>query len=130
MEPVEKTLLIWKQANAIEVLILPDGTTIEAFAIGINVLRQAFRSREKAFAQERYTRAIRRRHHQVMIDRAVQYRQVILGTFGEESPIAESMPYLWPKQDRSKKKVKPLEVLETTVRPTRLEELRNAARLA
>lgn len=129
MEPVERTLLIWRQINEIQPLCLPDGTEIEAFAVGVNVIRQAFKSREKAFSQERYVRAIRRRHHQVLVDRAVQYRQVILGTFGEDSTIVGSMPFLWPKQDRTKKPAKKFSVVES--RPMISEESRpSAARLA
>lgn len=103
MDPVDRTLLIWKQVNSIQQLVLPDGTTLEAFALGVEVLRQAFGARDKSFEQERFLRASRRRHHGQMIDRAVQYRQVVLGMFGEESEIAQALPYLWPKQDRKKK---------------------------
>jgi hypothetical protein len=104
MASVERTLVTWKNINAVQPLVMPDGTTLDAFLIGFNVLRQAFRAREKAFAQERYARAMRRQHHQMLVDRSVQYRQVILGTFGEDSPEAITLPYLWPKQDRTKKR--------------------------
>ncbi len=112
MAPVERTLLIWRHANSVRPLILPDGTTIEMFAAGIQVLRQAFKARDKAFAQERQIRAERRRLHQTLIDRAVQYRQVVLGIFGDDHALAFSLPTLWPKQDRRKKPVQRLELIE------------------
>ncbi len=112
MAPVERTLLVWRQANAVQPLILPDGTDVEAFAAGVVVLRQAFKARDKAFASDRHLRALRRRQHQALIDRAVQYRQVVLGVFGEDSALAFSLPVLWPKQDRRKKPLQRLEVIE------------------
>ena len=67
------------------------------------MIRAAFKARERAFAQERHQRSIRRQHHQTLINRAVQYRSLVLGTFGEESVLSKTLPYLWPKQDRTKK---------------------------
>ena len=63
----------------------------------------AFKARERAFAQERHQRSIRRQHHQTLINRSVQYRSLVLGTFGEESVLSKTLPYLWPRQDRTKK---------------------------
>lgn len=119
MAPVERTLMIWRHANRVRPLILPDGTDVEAFAAGIQVLRQAFKARDKAFAQERQIRAERRRLHQVLIDRAVQYRQVVLGVFGDDHALAFSLPPLWPKQDRKKKPTRRLEVIENIAEPAR-----------
>lgn len=103
MASVDKTHMVWKRINRVTPLIMPDGTTFDAFGQGINVIRAAFKARERAFAQERHQRSIRRQHHQTLINRAVQYRSLVLGTFGEESVLSKTLPYLWPKQDRSKK---------------------------
>ena len=103
MASVDKTHLVWKRINRVSPIIMPDGTTLEAFIQGINVIRQAFKARERAFAQERHQRSVRRQHHQAQINRAVQYRSIVRGTFGEESVLSKTLPYLWPKQDRTKK---------------------------
>ncbi|MEI7987257.1 MAG: hypothetical protein WCI55_16665 [Armatimonadota bacterium] len=103
MASVDKTHLVWKRINRVSPIIMPDGTTLEAFVQGVNVIRAAFKARERAFAQERHQRSVRRQHHQALINRAVQYRSLVLGTFGEESVLSKTLPYLWPKQDRSKK---------------------------
>jgi hypothetical protein len=113
MAPVDRVLRVWNRINMSSDLVLPDGTTLEAFSQGVSVLRQAFRAREKAFHQDRMIRAARRHQHQILIDRAVQYRAVVLGTFGEESVLAQTLPYLWPKQDRRKKRTQKLEVVST-----------------
>lgn len=109
MASVDKTMLVWKRINRVHPIVMPDGTTFEMFTQGINVIRAAFKARERAFAQERHQRSIRRQHHQILINRAVQYRSLVLGTFGEESVLAKTLPYLWPKQDRSKKPVAAVE---------------------
>jgi hypothetical protein len=114
MAPVERMLKVWTRINNVSSLILPDGTTLGAFAQGVEVLRQAFRMREKAFVQDRNARAMRRQSHQTLINRAVQYRAVILGTFGEDSVLAETLPYLWPKQDRRKKIKQKLEIVSAS----------------
>ena len=103
MASVDKTHLVWKRINRVSPIVMPDGTALEAFVQGINVIRAAFKARERAFAQERHQRSVRRQHHQSLINRAVQYRSLVLGTFGEESVLSKTLPYLWPKQDRSKK---------------------------
>jgi len=103
MASVDKTHLVWKRINRVSPIVMPDGTTLEAFVQGVNVIRAAFKARERAFAQERHQRSVRRQHHQALINRAVQYRSLVLGTFGEESVLSKTLPYLWPKQDRSKK---------------------------
>ncbi|MEI8281391.1 MAG: hypothetical protein WCG75_03200 [Armatimonadota bacterium] len=103
MASVDKTFLVWKRINRVSPIIMPEGTTLEAFGQGITVIRAAFKSRERAFAHERHQRSVRRQHHQALINRAVQYRSLVLGTFGEESVLSKTLPYLWPKQDRSKK---------------------------
>lgn len=103
MAPVDKTYLVWKQINLYQTLTMPEGTTLEAFGKGIQVLRQAFKARDRAFLQERQLRAARRAQHQALINRAVQYRSMVMGTFGEDSVLALTLPYLWPVQDRSKK---------------------------
>ena len=103
MASVDKTQIVWKRINRVSPIIMPDGTTLEAFVQGINVIRLAFKARERAFAQERHQRSIRRQHHQTLINRAVQYRSLVLGTFGEESVLSKTLPYLWPRQDRTKK---------------------------
>ena len=103
MASVDKTQMVWRRINRVHPIIMPDGTTLEAFTQGINVIRLAFKARERAFAQERHQRSIRRQHHQTLINRAVQYRSLVLGTFGEESVLSKTLPYLWPKQDRTKK---------------------------
>lgn len=100
MEPVDQLAKIWAEVNMDGEVSLSDGTTLSAFISGVQVLRQAFMNRERAFEQERYARAIRRQHHQMLIDRCVQYRSMVLGIFGEESSVAEKLPYLWAKQDR------------------------------
>jgi hypothetical protein len=117
MAPVERMLKVWTRINMTSTLVLPDGTTLEAFKQGVEVLRQAFRQREKAFQVDRQVRSQRRQNHQGLIDRAVQYRAVVLGTFGEESVLSETLPYLWPKQERRKKAPQRLEIVtpgETT----------------
>jgi hypothetical protein len=86
-------------------LILPGNVDLEQFEKGITVLRQAFKARDRAFAIERSVRGQRRDLHQHLIGRAVQYRSVILGLFPEDSIPVQTMPYLWPKQDRRKKSV-------------------------
>jgi hypothetical protein len=103
MASVDKTQTVWRRINRVSPIIMPDGTTLEAFIQGITVIRLAFKARERAFAQERHQRSIRRQHHQTLINRAVQYRSIVLGTFGEESVLSKTLPYLWPKQDRTKK---------------------------
>ena len=103
MASVDKTHLVWKRINRVSPIVMPDGTTLEAFVQGVNVIRAAFKARERAFAQERHQRSVRRQHHQSLINRVVQYRSLVLGTFGEESVLSKTLPYLWPKQDRSKK---------------------------
>lgn len=103
LEPVDKIVQIWTELNIDGEVCLSDGTDLAAFSAGVSVLRQAFRNRERAFEQERYARAIRRQHHQMLIDRCVQYRSIILGIFGEDSDVANNLPYLWAKQDRRRK---------------------------
>ena len=103
MASVDKTQLVWRRINRISPIVMPDGTSLDAFIQGINVIRAAFKARERAFAQERHQRSLRRQHHQTLINRAVQYRSLVLGTFGEESVLSKTLPYLWPKQDRTKK---------------------------
>jgi hypothetical protein len=117
MAPVERMLKVWNRINQSSALVLPDGTTLEAFSVGVEVLRQAFRTREKAFVYDRQIRSLRREKHQGLIDRAVQYRAVVLGTFGEDSVMAETLPYLWPKQDRRKKPTQKLEVVSSIAQP-------------
>lgn len=120
MASVEKTQQVWKRISRIQPLVMPDGTSFDAFSQGIQVLRASFKSRERAFAQERHLRSLRRQHHQALINRAVQYRSLVLGTFGEENVMSKTLPYLWPKQDRTKKtkKEQALEVIpnETMLR--------------
>ncbi len=114
MASVEKTQHVWKRISRVQPLVMPDGTSFEAFSQGIQVLRVSFKARERAFAQERHLRSIRRQHHQTLINRAVQYRALVLGTFGEEHVMSQTLPYLWPKQDRTKKpKEQKLEVVPT-----------------
>ncbi|MBI1333461.1 MAG: hypothetical protein JST12_09490 [Armatimonadetes bacterium] len=116
MASVEKTQQVWKRISRIQPIVMPDGTTFEAFSQGIQVLRVSFKARERAFAQERHLRAQRRQHHQALINRAVQYRSLVLGTFGEENVLSKTLPYLWPKQDRTKKpksREQKLEVIDT-----------------
>lgn len=119
MAPVDKTYLVWKQINMYQPLVMPEGTTLEAYGKGIQVLRQAFKARDKAFLQERQLRAARRAQHQALINRAVQYRSMVLGTFGEDSVLALTLPYLWPVQDRTKKKAT-LEVVTNDENEARL----------
>ena len=115
MASVEKTLQVWKRISRLQPLIMPDGTSFEAFGQGVQVLRVSFKARERAFAQERHLRSIRRQHHQTLINRAVQYRSLVLGTFGDEHVMSQTLPYLWPKQDRTKKPKaeQKLEVIDT-----------------
>jgi hypothetical protein len=103
MEPVDKIVQIWTDLNVDGEVCLSDGTNLAAFVAGVQILRQSFRNRERAFEQERYARAIRRQHHQMLIERCVQYRSLVLGIFGEDSPVGNSLPYLWAKQDRRRK---------------------------
>jgi hypothetical protein len=128
MASVEKTQIVWKRINRMNPIVMPDGTTLEAFTQGIHVLRVSFKARERAFAQERHQRSVRRQHHQTLINRAVQYRSLVLGTFGDDSVLSKTLPYLWPKQDRTKKpKPQPieqkLEILKTD-EPMTVENLR------
>lgn len=113
MKPVEDLAEVWARLNQEGPVALADGTTLEAFSVGIQVLRQAFRNRERAFDQERYARAIRRQHHEQLIERCVQYRSMILGIFGEESEYGKSLPYLWAKQNRTRTRRQNLKVIET-----------------
>ena len=103
MASVDKTFVVGKRINRVSPIVMPDGTTFEMFGQGINVIRAAFKARERAFNQERHHRSVRREHHQALINRAVQYRSLVLGTFGEESVLSKTLPYLWPRQDRSKR---------------------------
>lgn len=119
MASVEATLQIWRKVNTGRPLIMPDGTTLSSFEQGVKVLRQAFQTRDRAFELERQLRATRRNHHQMLVNRTVQYRQVVLGVFGEDHALAFSLPTLWPKQDRRKKPVQRLEVIENHTEPAR-----------
>ncbi len=119
MASVDAMLTVWRKVNAVRPLIMPDGTNFGTFEQGVKVLRQAFNARDRAFAQERQLRATRRNQHQALINRAVQYRQVVLGVFGEDHALAFSLPVLWAKQDRSKKPIQRLEVIENHPEPAR-----------
>lgn len=112
MASVEKTQHVWKRISRIQPLVMPDGTSFDAFSQGIQVLRVSFKARERAFAQERHLRSQRRQLHQTLINRSVQYRSLVLGTFGEENVMSKTLPYLWPKQDRTKKPKKAEQELE------------------
>ncbi len=125
MASVDKTQLVWKRINRVSPIVMPDGTSLDAFTQGINVIRAAFKARERAFAQERHQRSIRRQHHQALINRAVQYRSLVLGTFGEESVMSRTLPYLWPKQDRSKKPKPVVEQKLEVVSGDQSEDLQN-----
>ncbi|MCE2767979.1 MAG: hypothetical protein LW628_13860 [Fimbriimonadaceae bacterium] len=114
MAPAERIAVVWGQLNLESPIVLSDGTTLEAFVVGIQVLRQAFRTRNRAFEQERFARAIRRQKHQELINRAVQYRSTILGVYGEDSDVASKLPYLWAKQDRKRK----LKVVHSATEPS------------
>lgn len=119
MASVDAVLAVWRKVNSVRPLIMPDGTTLNSFEQGVKVLRQAFSTRDKAFVQERQIRAKRRNQHQALINRAVQYRQVVLGVFGEDHALAFSLPVLWAKQDRRKKPVQRLELIENHTEPAR-----------
>ena len=71
MASVDKTQMVWRRINRVHPIAMPDGTTFEAFTQGINVIRLAFKARERAFAQERHQRSIRR--HLDQSSRAISF---------------------------------------------------------
>jgi hypothetical protein len=104
LAPLERMALIWRQINTVRPLQLPSGVDYDEYVRGLIALKQAFKTREKAFVLERKLRAERRVLHKNLVTRSVQYRQVVQGLFGATSDIAAALPYLWPEQDRSKKR--------------------------
>lgn len=101
---VDKVAQLWTaHGESSPALVLPDGTTAKDFARGVVHLRKAFRVREKATKAERELREERRLLHKSLVERAVQYRKVIQALGPEHERLVESLPYLWPKQDRRKK---------------------------
>lgn len=102
---VEKVAELWTEHDAQHVpnLVLPDGTTSREFMRGLTHLRKAFRLREEATKRERGLREERRALHKSLVERAVQYRKVIQALGPEHASQIESLPYLWPKQDRRKR---------------------------
>jgi hypothetical protein len=104
LKPIDDALRLWTLIDTEPPpegfkppLVLRDGTDRAAFAAGIAVIRQGYRARDAALAEERLARKRREALLPNLRARAMQYRNMVLASFPKDHYMVKTLPRLWPK---------------------------------
>lgn len=104
LAPAKRIVEIWQRINlSPQPLVLGSGLTLPKYLERLKACEAAFASREASQAAERAIRADREKLADSLRKRAMQYRDVVKGSFPVSDRRVRSLPNLWPPTRRKPK---------------------------
>jgi hypothetical protein len=109
LKPIDEALRLWTRIDAdtppdgfVPPLRLRDGTDRNAFAAGIAVIRNGYRARDAAAAEERIARKRREALLPGLRARGMQYRNMVKAAYPKDHPMIRTLPKVWPQSPPKK----------------------------